>query len=65
MVFCTCSTEPEEGEDVVKEFLKTSRGYDIIKDIPLPATVIREGFLRTYAHRHNTDGFFASLLTKP
>jgi 16S rRNA (cytosine967-C5)-methyltransferase len=64
LVFCTCSTEPEEGEDVVREFLKTSGDFFIIKDAPVPASLLRDGLLRTFTHRHGTDGFFGARMKK-
>jgi 16S rRNA (cytosine967-C5)-methyltransferase len=60
LVYCTCSTEPEEGEDVVKEFLKTSGDYYIIDDIPSLKGLKDMGFLRTFPHRHDMDGFFGA-----
>ncbi len=59
LVYCTCSTEPEEGEQVVLEFLKTSGNYINIKNAPLG-----DKFLRTYPHRHDMDGFFGATLKR-
>lgn len=64
MVYSVCSTEPEEGEDVIKEFLHNNTEFSIIGAVQdfLKPFEIREGnylFYRTYPHRHNMDGFFA------
>jgi len=59
LVYCTCSTEPEEGEKVVEALLRTHGEFFIIKDIPLFGDILRDGMLRTYPHVHGTDGFFA------
>jgi 16S rRNA (cytosine967-C5)-methyltransferase len=59
LVYCTCSTEPEEGEQVMQEFLKTSGDFYNINDVPLG-----EDFMRTYPHRNNMDGFFAARLNR-
>jgi 16S rRNA (cytosine967-C5)-methyltransferase len=64
ILFCTCSTEPEEGEDVVRAFLKHAPDFAIIEDVPPVRTVMDGGFLRTYPHRHGTDGFFGARLTR-
>jgi 16S rRNA (cytosine967-C5)-methyltransferase len=58
LVYATCSTEPEEGEDVIKEFLKTSGDFLIIKDVPLKEPFYKDGLMRTYPHRDDMDGFF-------
>jgi 16S rRNA (cytosine967-C5)-methyltransferase len=64
LVFCTCSTEPDEGEDVIGEFLKSSGDFYIIKDVPVVGRLLANGYLRTYAHRHGMDGFFGTRLGK-
>ncbi len=63
MVYCTCSTEPEEGEYVIENFLKENPDFYI--DNPssnLTAGVMDKGFLRVYPHIHGTDGFFAAMI---
>jgi 16S rRNA (cytosine967-C5)-methyltransferase len=65
LLYCTCSTEPEEGEEIVKEFLKTSEEFYIIKDLhDVVKPMSSDGFLRTWPHRHGTDGFFGALLKR-
>jgi 16S rRNA (cytosine967-C5)-methyltransferase len=59
LVYCTCSTEPEEGEHVVGEFLKTSPDFINIKDVPFG-----EEFMRTYPNDHGMDGFFGARLKR-
>ncbi|MCL4476377.1 MAG: 16S rRNA (cytosine(967)-C(5))-methyltransferase RsmB [Nitrospirae bacterium] len=65
MVYSVCSTEPEEGEEVIKEFLKESGDFYII-DTPLLFLkgFIKDGFLRTYPHMHDMDGFFGVRLCR-
>lgn len=58
-VYCTCSTEPEEGEHVVREFLKTSPDFININDVPFG-----EEFMRTYPHDLDMDGFFGARLKR-
>jgi 16S rRNA (cytosine967-C5)-methyltransferase len=59
LVYCTCSTEPEEGEQVIQEFLKTSDNFFNINNVPFG-----EDFMRTYPHRHKMDGFFGARLKR-
>jgi 16S rRNA (cytosine967-C5)-methyltransferase len=60
LLFATCSTEPEEGEDVAGEFLRRARDFIMIEDAPLGGDMFRGGVFRSYPHRHGTDGFFAA-----
>ena len=69
IVYSVCSLEPEEGEQVVAAFAARSgcRMADPRAHLPEGARRIigEDGFLRTFPHRHGTDGFFAALLRKP
>ncbi len=65
MVYSVCSTEPEEGEDVIKEFLKESGDFYIIESsLPFLWGLMKDGFLRTYPHAHDMDGFFGVRLCR-
>lgn len=69
LVFATCSTEPEEGEGVVGGFIGSHSEFvvDSAREyLPDSAQelVTEEGFMRTYPHRHGTDGFFAARLKR-
>lgn len=65
IVYSVCSTEPEEGEEVVKEFLKDSEDFYIIDTtIPFLKDFMKEGLFRTYPHIHDMDGFFGVKLCK-
>ena len=63
LVYCTCSTEPEEGEQVVERFLKRHGDFYIIKE-SLFGGLTRDGYLRTYPHRDGMDGFFGVRITR-
>ncbi|MGD0883596.1 MAG: 16S rRNA (cytosine(967)-C(5))-methyltransferase RsmB [Thermodesulfovibrionales bacterium] len=65
MVYSVCSTEPEEGEEVIREFLKESEDFYIIDTaMSLVKRFIKNGFFRTYPHRSDLDGFFAVRLCR-
>jgi 16S rRNA (cytosine967-C5)-methyltransferase len=75
VVFSTCSTEPEEGEEVVARFLAAHEGFGVVRldgagpagagiaDVAALATPA--GFLRSWPHRHGIGGAFVALLRKP
>ena len=63
MIYGTCSVLSEENEDVVRDFLSRHGEFEVLgAERWVPASVVREGFLRTFPHRHNTDGFFGAVL---
>ncbi|HAM49236.1 MAG TPA: 16S rRNA (cytosine(967)-C(5))-methyltransferase RsmB [Nitrospiraceae bacterium] len=66
MVYSVCSTEPEEGEEVIKEFLKDSKEFYIIDKAPVSFVkgFMNNGFFRTYPHKNDLDGFFAVRLCR-
>lgn len=70
VVYAVCSTEPEEGEDVVRSFLQSHPNFSIIEgDSPVLKTFFSEdaadfaGY-RTFPHLHGTDGFYAARLKR-
>jgi 16S rRNA (cytosine967-C5)-methyltransferase len=66
LVYSVCSTEPEEGEQVVLEFLKRATDFRIIEDAKQEFLhpFMKSGFFRTYPHKHNMDGFFGVALCR-
>ncbi len=65
LVYSVCSTETEEGEQVINEFLKTSMEFRIIDaEAEFLKSFMHDGFLRTYPHLHNMDGFFGVALCR-
>ena len=66
LLYAVCSTEPEEGEQVVERLLKSSEEFDIIDNSSvMPEGIISEGgFMRTWPHVDGMDGFFAAALRR-
>jgi 16S rRNA (cytosine967-C5)-methyltransferase len=69
LVYSVCSLEPEEGERVVEDFLKSQADFVIdcsstgLADID-ERLVDESGIFRSLPHKHDMDGFFAVRLKK-
>jgi 16S rRNA (cytosine967-C5)-methyltransferase len=62
VIYCTCSLQKEEGEDIIKSV------KDLFDIIPITASNLKEyitpeGFIRTFPYQ-NKDGFFIAKLQK-
>jgi 16S rRNA (cytosine967-C5)-methyltransferase len=69
VLYITCTTEPEENEDLVAGFLADHPDYRLAYEpdlLPPPAREFLEapGFFRTSPARHGLDGFFAVVLRR-
>lgn len=69
IVYAVCSGEPEENEAVIETFLKDSKNFIIETDIfspsdPLAGLMSEKGYVKTFPHKHNMDGFFAVRLKR-
>jgi 16S rRNA (cytosine967-C5)-methyltransferase len=69
MVYSVCSTEPEEGEEVIAAFLQDHSDFIIIEgrqEFLSPFRLPDQGqpFYRTFPQRDEMDGFFAARLQK-
>ncbi|MGH9389075.1 MAG: 16S rRNA (cytosine(967)-C(5))-methyltransferase RsmB [Vicinamibacteria bacterium] len=69
LVYATCSTEPEENEQVVERFLSESPGFRRVEpapSLPEPARhlVDADGFFRTSPEQDDMDGYFAAILVR-
>lgn len=67
LVYCTCTTEPEENQQVIAKFLDEHPEFQIQDALPFLPEKLRtenivtaEGYLQIYPHLHNMDGFFAA-----
>ncbi|RZB37126.1 MAG: 16S rRNA (cytosine967-C5)-methyltransferase [Desulfobacteraceae bacterium Eth-SRB2] len=69
LVYAVCSMEPEENESVIKDFLNKHAQFAIEKrptGLPFDARslVMGNGYLKTFPHLNNMDGFFSVCLKR-
>lgn len=67
LVYSTCSSEPEENEEVVEAFIARHPGWRepaawAAAPPGVPRALTPEGRLRTFPFRHGLEAFFAAML---
>jgi 16S rRNA (cytosine967-C5)-methyltransferase len=68
LVYSTCALEADENEGVVEAFMKQHPDFRLMPvDFPLDAGWeghAKVGTIRTWPHRHDTDGFFVAVFER-
>jgi len=66
IVYSTCTTEPDEIEDVVMEFLKNDGQFTLLRSKSDLAAQFEtaDGFYRSWPHKHGVGGGGFAILTK-
>lgn len=69
LVYVTCTTEPEENEEVVWAFRHSRPDFVLLAPPPalpsfLTPFIDPAGFFRTFPEVHGLDGFFAAVFTR-
>ena len=66
LVYSTCTIEPEENHDIVRDFLSSHPEFTLDPAgayLP-PRVVDADGFLSTFPHKHRMDGAFGARLIR-
>jgi 16S rRNA (cytosine967-C5)-methyltransferase len=60
LLYATCTFRREENQGVALAFEAAEPGWRRAAPVAPAEVVGADGFLRTFPHRHGTDGFFAA-----
>ncbi len=66
LVYSTCTTEPEENFEIVRQFLASHPEFTLeqASQFVIPELVHPDGYIETFPHKHGMDGSFAVRLRK-
>jgi 16S rRNA (cytosine967-C5)-methyltransferase len=61
LVYATCTFREEENGEVARAFERAHPALRRVRPAAAGAALDADGFVRTWPHRHGTDGFFAAV----
>jgi len=65
LVYSTCTLDPLENENVATAFSKANHDkFQPAENVPQTGVDQADGFIRTFPHRHQTDGTFCAVFQK-
>jgi len=64
LVYSTCTVNPLENEEVVKNFLLENPEFSLVPAELGESLTAEDGMMTFYPHIHGTDGFFAAKMVK-
>ncbi|MEO5931712.1 MAG: 16S rRNA (cytosine(967)-C(5))-methyltransferase RsmB [Candidatus Kapaibacterium sp.] len=65
LIYTTCTIEPAENQEVVEIFLRDHPEFELVPASGvLPSTVVEDGYLQTFPHRHHMDGTFGARMRR-
>ena len=66
LIYSTCTIHDEENIDVVEQFLKENKNFELvpIENINIDLDNQEKGYIKIYPNIHGMDGFFIAKLKR-